>query len=102
MHGINRHIPIDEENFRIVVTTKRLLRLATEARVLQADTTYKLNWHGFPVLIVGFSDANRVFHPIAMATTTKEESYDFQFIFYSIQLGRQNNFTRISECFFTS
>jgi hypothetical protein len=37
------------------------LKLLKETRVLQTDATYKLTWHGFPVIIVGFSDKNEPF-----------------------------------------
>ena len=53
---------LPEEQFRIAISTKRLLRLAgkqddgTREFTLQVDSTYKLVWNGFPVLVFGFTD----------------------------------------------
>jgi len=51
------HIPIS------TVSTKILLSLALkEDIIINADTTYKLIWQGFPVLLLGTTDHNRKFH----------------------------------------
>jgi hypothetical protein len=64
----------DQENFpeigcfanpvasmRLFISTRHLLSLASQhLRVLQVDATYKLLWLGFPVLVIGISDSNRV------------------------------------------
>jgi len=79
----------NESRFRIFITTKRLLYLASECRHIHADSTYKLNWNGFPVLIVGTTDMNKCFHPFGLAICTNEKIPDFEFIFRSIQDGLQ-------------
>ena len=73
--------------FRIAVSTKRLLRLGSRAQSIHADATYKLIWQGFPVLIVGYSDANRKFHPLVLAVTVTETKFDFSFLFSSVIHG---------------
>ena len=40
-----------------------------KSKVIQADATYKLNWPGFPVMVVGTSDMDRKFHPGGIAIT---------------------------------
>ena len=50
-----------ESRFRLLFSSKRLLRLAKCTENLHIDATYKITWNGFPLLIVGGSDANRVF-----------------------------------------
>ena len=53
------------------------------------DATYKLLWLGFPVLIVGISDINKVFHPLGIAFCKDKKSNDFAFIFTSLNIGIQ-------------
>ncbi len=79
---------IGTEKFRFSISTKRLLSLAAEfSRIIQADSTYKLIWNGNPVLIVGFTDQNNVFHPVMICVTTDETHLDYQFLFQSIVKG---------------
>ena len=50
---------IDDENedeeprFTIIFSTNKNLDKLRSERVLQTDATYRLNWHGYPVFIVG-------------------------------------------------
>ena len=70
--------------FRICVTTKRLLTLGAKSQNVHADATYKLIRQGVPVLITGYSDADRTFHPLSLAVTTNEIKEDFKFLFSSV------------------
>lgn len=75
----------EDQDLKIVMSTPRLLKLAkNHPKLAQTDATYKLNWHGYPFLLVGTSDANRVFHPFAVALTKGETQEDFAFIFQEI------------------
>lgn len=47
-------------SFRILFSTKRLLEVATLAKNIHLDGTYKLNYMGFPLIVVGSSDDARV------------------------------------------
>jgi hypothetical protein len=42
-----------------------------------------------PMLIVGTSDCDRVFHPFGVATCSREAHLDFKFLFNSYVLGRE-------------
>ena len=42
--------------FQVFVLTKRLLCQASKKEKLHIDVIYKLNWQGFPVLLVGTTD----------------------------------------------
>jgi hypothetical protein len=75
---------IEERQFRLFFTTKRLIRIASIAILAHTDATYKLIWQGFPVLIVGTSDAYKRFHPIGLAVCTNERAADFQFLFEAV------------------
>ena len=76
-----------DKSFRLFITTRHLICLASEIKTIQADATYKLLWHNFPVLIIGFSDMDKVFHPLGLALCTTERGADFEFIFNSLQVG---------------
>jgi len=77
----------DGNKFRFFLSTKRLLTTASSSTRLHADATYKLNWQGFPVLVIGTSDYNRKLHPFGLAVCTDEKQPDFEFIFKSISDG---------------
>jgi hypothetical protein len=72
--------------FRIVLSSQRLLHHIPPQNLtqIQADATYKLIWQGFPVLVVGSSDANKMFHPICVAICAHETEEDFKFVFRSL------------------
>ena len=75
-------------SMRVFISTRHLLSLASKyVRILQADATYKLLWLGFPVLIIGISDMNKIFHPIGIALCKDEKTADFAFIFNSLVIG---------------
>lgn len=77
----------DTFDFVCVLTTKRLLRNALNAKILHADSTYKTNWMGMPLHVFGVTDNHRVFHLIAMAFSTKEDRPHFEFCFKTIKEG---------------
>ncbi len=50
-----------KKSSRVFVSTKNLLEMASKhTLVLQADATYKLLWMGYPVLLIGISDMDKV------------------------------------------
>jgi hypothetical protein len=73
--------------FRFCVSTKRLLRIATISNIIHADATYKLIWQGFPCLITGTSDIDRMFHPYGFAVCSNIKKKEFEFLFQSIRDG---------------
>jgi hypothetical protein len=75
----------DSKTFGIFVSTKRLIAIAQNSRLIQADATYKLNWQGFPVIIIGSSDMDRKFHQAGISVTTNESTADFKFVFGALQ-----------------
>lgn len=73
--------------FRLFLTTKKLLKNATYTNFLNADATYKLTWENFPVLIVGTTNINRQFILIGLCLCSGETEDDFRFMFSSLQNG---------------
>lgn len=62
-HFIDHNDESGISTVRIFCTTKRLLDLTKHVNHLASDATYKLNWQGYPVLVVGSTDAKKAFHP---------------------------------------
>ena len=73
--------------FRFFVTTKRLVSLANKKPHWFIDATYKLNWNGFPVWIVGTTDAAKSFHPFGYALTVSEAEDDVLFVLQAVYNG---------------
>lgn len=73
--------------FRIFISSLRLLQAAPLSDIVHVDATYKLNWQGFPVMVIGTSDKDRKFWPLGAAVCSSETSEDFRFIFQSLVEG---------------
>lgn len=48
------------------------------------DATYKVNFNGFPLLVVGTTDLARRFHPFGIMLSKRETEADFAFMFRSL------------------
>ena len=59
-------------------------QMLQSSHILHADATYKLNWEGMPVLIIGTTDLNRSFHLISICISSDESKASFRFIFNSL------------------
>jgi hypothetical protein len=75
---------VDDRDLKIVISTRRLLSLCRRSPLVQIDATYKLIWQGYPVIIAGTTDKNKVFHPFLLAVTTCERADDFEFVFHAL------------------
>lgn len=85
---INYFIDDDLHNgkFQFMVSSKTLLKLTLkENLIIHADTTYKLTWQGFPVLLVGTTDRNKKFHLLGITVCSEEQTNDFNFMFQSLK-----------------
>lgn len=60
---------------------------AVSCIILHADATYKCVWQGYPVLIVGTTDADRHFHHFGLAICMNEATADFEFVFSALKKG---------------
>ncbi|CAF3230216.1 unnamed protein product [Rotaria sp. Silwood2] len=77
----------DGNQFRIFISSIRLLNSISMSSHVCSDATYKLVWQGFPVLIVSTTDLNKAFHSFGLAIYSDEKTKDFEFIFNCIQIG---------------
>jgi len=65
---------------------------------IYTDDTNGLTWQGFPLLVFGFSDAHRQFHPVLFMLASGKTSEDFAFGFQTIKgLFRFFNYVLFSE-----
>jgi MULE transposase domain/SWIM zinc finger len=64
-------------SFQVIFSTKRLLSLGRYATNCHLDGTYKLVYQGYPVLILGFTDKDHTFHPIALSLSKNERAKDY-------------------------
>lgn len=69
------------KHFQYLISTKRLLANAANYENICVDATYKVVFHGYPLLIIGSIDANRKFHLIAASLSVSETTTDFEFLF---------------------
>lgn len=56
------------------------------------DATYKLNWMGFPLIILGTVDRLKRFHPLLYACTSNETTENYMFVFESARNGIATHF----------
>lgn len=61
----------DKQGFRFCMTTPNLLEKLSKMETICIDATYKLNWMGFPLIILGTVDRLKRFHPMIYATDAR-------------------------------
>ncbi|KAI6242266.1 hypothetical protein M3Y99_00240400 [Aphelenchoides fujianensis] len=79
-------IPYDDqtERFMIVWSTPKLIAVQRNSDLLATDATYKLCWHGCPVIMAGTVDVKRAFHPTFLAVSSNEDEEAFTAFFRTI------------------
>ena len=67
------------------ITTNRLLRsIPSDAYAWHSDATYKVTWHGYPLLVTRYTDRANHFHLAAVSLCSTEKASDFAPLFQSI------------------
>lgn len=74
-------------SFRFTMTTPLLLSKLAKRETICIDATYKLNWMGFPLIILGTVDRAKRFHPMIYACSSHERTEDYAFVFQSVKSG---------------
>lgn len=85
---VNHDIEVSNDlvvHIRVVISTIRLLSRGNITDRLHADGTYKLNWEGFPTIVVGTTDLTKSFVPIAVAIVMNETREDYRYVFESVK-----------------
>ena len=83
--------------FKIFMSTRYL-----KARHLAADSTYKLNYQGFPVFLLGVNDMCRHFHATSLSIKSGETDEDYAFIFSSLKIITDKLFFNSISTYFPS
>jgi hypothetical protein len=86
--------------FRLVFSTPRLLKYVTggnHSESLHADDTH-CNYEGFPLLMGGFTDANRVFTPVTLSIASNKKAEDYAYMFNCYKAHRPDQTIRICVC----
>ncbi|CAF0737907.1 unnamed protein product [Brachionus calyciflorus] len=71
--------------FRLVMTTNSLIENIEKRDILVVDSTYKIIFQGFPLMITGTVDYERHFQPICAAVCSRETADDFEFVFRALE-----------------
>lgn len=83
----------DEElGFRFAFLTPLLLELLMNCRTICIDATYKLNWLGFPLMVIGTVDRAKKFHPLVYACCSHKKTRDYEFIFKCVKEAIKTHF----------
>uniref|UniRef100_A0A915D8K3 Serpin domain-containing protein n=1 Tax=Ditylenchus dipsaci TaxID=166011 RepID=A0A915D8K3_9BILA len=70
--------------FCLTWTTVKLRRFQQQSKMIQVDATYKLSWHGFPVLVCGFSDSSQHFCGTFLALSSNENTWCYERFFVAV------------------
>jgi hypothetical protein len=84
--------------FRLCMSTRRLLCnfIPTTALVMYADDTADVIWCGFTTVILGFTDANRVFHIVIIALCSQKTTADYEFVYHTYKRHNPQHHIRYS------
>lgn len=88
-------VDYDTQDFKFFISTKILLRNVINAEIVSADTTYKMNWNGFPVSPVGSTDMYRHFHLFGTMVSKEEQTKDFTILISDASDAIRNGFQAV-------
>lgn len=66
------------------MSTPALLKKVIGLKIICIDATYKLNWNGFPLIVLETVDRRKMFHPLLYACVSHETTEDYGFVFESL------------------
>lgn len=84
-------------SFRFAFSTPLLLKILMNQTTICIDATYKLNWLGFPLMVLGTVDRTKRFHPLVYACCSHERTLDYRFIFTCAKTAIKAHFDKEFE-----
>ena len=64
----------EETRICVIFATKKTLSLLSQSKNLHLDATYRLNWNGFPVMVIGVTSPIGKFHASFSVLSSHEDS----------------------------
>ena len=61
--------------------------MAAMATKIHVDSTYKIVYQGYPLIVIGATDEDRHFHLIGFQLSDSEAQLEFEFLFNSVLKG---------------
>lgn len=81
-----------DSKFRMCLSTGRLLEFVpndgSTSGMIQGDDTNSLIYQGWPVMLFGFSDMHRTFHPVLVCICTNKTCKDYAFCYNAYKKSR--------------
>lgn len=84
----------DDLGFGFAFSTPLLLLMLSNFKTICIDATYKLNWMGFPLVVLGTVDRANHFHPFVYACVSHERAFDYEFVLRCVQNAIKNHFSK--------
>lgn len=77
----------NDDSFAFVISTRRLLRNASQLRNMSSDGTYKILWQKFPLIVMGMIDRAKHLHVSGIIVSSNERQKEYKFSFGAIRKG---------------
>lgn len=84
-------------SFGFAFSTPLLLDMLSNCKTVCIDATYKLNWLGFPLMVLGTVDRAKHFHPFVYACCSHERTTDYEFVFDCVKKAIKSHFQKEFE-----
>lgn len=72
---------ISEYKFKIFITTFNLINIIKSKLPFHCDTTYKLNYKGYPLIVIGCTTMNKSFIPFGSMLSVNVDFEDYYYLF---------------------
>lgn len=79
-------------SFGFAFSTILLLQILKNVKTICIDATYKNNWYGYPLMVLGTVDRTKRFYPLVYACCSHERASDYGFIFECVKRAIKSNF----------
>ena len=71
VYVFDHNVDAKADEFYLVLSSKRLMRFATQASTLNVDASHSMKWFGALVLFVGVTDASGTFFPVLFVVMSR-------------------------------
>jgi len=75
----------EEPRFCVVFSTVKNQRKLNSSRILQSDATYRINWMGFPMIVIGTSSSTGKFSALSAVIASNEDTEGWSSIYRYVE-----------------